>query len=75
MKTIQLDKHYQNVHGVQLKPGTHDVQDDLARYLVDNGHAVYVESEPLPQAVDSIPESTEDTATEEQQPKRNAKRK
>lgn len=62
MKTIQLDNHYQNVSGVHLAPGTHSVQDDLANYLANNGHAVLIESadmpvtEPLPQAVDSVPD-------------------
>lgn len=84
MKTIQLDKHYQNVRGVQLKPGIQDVQDDLAKYLVENGHAVYVDtpsvadvSEDVDVIPHAVPDEPEDTATEERtpQPKRNAKRR
>lgn len=59
MKTIQLDKHYQNVNGVQLAPGIHEVQDNLAAYLVDNGHAVDitpVTSEPVA-PVDETPKA------------------
>lgn len=53
---IQLDKHYQNVNGVQLAPGIHEVQDNLAAYLVTNGHAVAVTpvaSEPVVPEIDA----------------------
>ena len=39
----------------KLQAGIHDLDETLAKYLVDNGHAEYVD---LPQAVASEPVST-----------------
>lgn len=61
----------------KILPGVYETSNPslfgLADELIELGFAVYVDT--IPQAVDSVPESTEDTATEERQPKRNAKRR
>jgi hypothetical protein len=41
---IKLDKYYQNVNGVRLQPGIHDLDPTLAAHLVDNGHAEYIDT-------------------------------
>lgn len=39
---IQITQFYQNVNGVKLPPGIHDVQPTLGQYLIDTEQAVAV---------------------------------
>ncbi|MGB1285059.1 MAG: Rho termination factor N-terminal domain-containing protein [Aggregatilineales bacterium] len=43
--TIQLNKHYRDVNGLWLRPGTHTVNDRLAQYLITEHDAIVIESE------------------------------
>ena len=47
---IKLDKHYQDIDGVRLAPGEHEVADSLGRYLVEHGHAEDITPAPQPKA-------------------------
>ena len=47
---IKLDKYYQDVSGVRLKPGEQDVNDILGQYLITHGHAIRVDN-PTPAQV------------------------
>lgn len=69
---IKIDKFWQNIKGVQVDAGEYEETDlplGVARYLVENGHAVAVDapvSEPEPEPVEDavVTVSNEDTERE-----------
>lgn len=40
--TIQLNKHYRDVNGFWLRPGTHEVNNRLAQYLITEHDAIEI---------------------------------
>lgn len=49
---IKLDKYYQNLSGVTLAPGEHDIDPALGQYLINHGHAVLEHEENIQEIVE-----------------------